>query len=81
MLECPNDPCFNKEAKRLIACDIVKKVVCDKCHPDHAKSKSNFGVVVHTDGISETKKREIENRMISHDGKVINRTSGKPARL
>lgn len=80
MLECLNVGCFNKEAKRLIACDIAKKVVCDKCHPEHSNSSKGLGVITKDlDGMTSGKKWEIENRTISKDGKIINRLTGQTA--
>lgn len=80
MFKC--DACFNKEAKRLIICDIARKLVCDKCHPEHSGNNSGVGIISKDlDGMTSGKKAEIENRKISADGKVINRATGRPAQL
>lgn len=80
MLKCPK--CFNPEAKRLIACDVAKDVVCDTCHPDHSSKGMNLGVVVKDAyGMSQTQAMSIESRIIDKNNKVINRTTGKPVRL
>lgn len=80
MFKC--DVCFNNEAKKLIACDVAKKVVCEKCHPEHSGGKLNLGVITKDlNGMSDVRKREIENRTITPSGKVINRVTGRPAQL
>ena len=80
MLNCPK--CFNKEATQLIACDIAKDVVCNLCHPDHNRKKDSLGVIVKDKyGMTLGQISNIESRVIGKDNKVVNRVTGKPARL
>lgn len=79
MLDCPNIGCWNKEARQLIACDVAKKVVCDKCHPEHSRNSLGGVIVKDQYGLTAGKISEIENRSISKDGKVKNVLTDKPA--
>lgn len=83
MFDCPR---CNKETKRLTICEMVKRIVCDACHPEHGGSKFNWQLhdVLHRDGrtkVTRGKAWEIDQRIKSpDDGRtIINRKTGKPA--